>query len=836
MTRRAWLARSLVALLILAAPHLATAADSIDPAAATDAGRAALHQLRTFATTGRVLHIGAHPDDENTELIAYLSCGRGYDTAYLSITRGDGGQNILGPEFDEKLGVARTQELLAARRIDGGRQFFTRAIDFGFSKTPEETLSIWNHREVLSDVVRVIRQFRPDVVVTRFPIPPGSGGHGHHTASAILAVEAFKAAGDPNEFPEQLKQGLTPWQPKRIVWDRGSFFRPSELDSWPTVKVDIAGRDPVTGEAFTALAARSRAMHKTQGFGEFANRGSASGPRLETFVLLGGERAANDFMDGVDTTWARVPGGEEIGKLTTEAIAAFNVDRPAASVPALLAIRKKLAALKSDFVVEEKRAELDKVLRYCLQLSVESECAKETIVPGETQPASASASLDADIPLRWVAVEYGGKKMPINATLVRGKPQVFPIDYAVSKSAAVTQPYWLREPSTVGMYTVSDPQLIGRPENPPDLPVTYTFEIDGLPLTVTDKLVKKLQHPGKPVAIFPVVIVPRVALRFDPGVALFRPDTPAEVELEIVAGRPNTSGTIGLEAPHGWRVSAPQPFSIEREMGTARVTFEVTPPREPSTGALGARARTADGEWNDDAFTLHYAHIPIQLLQFPAKKRIVSASIGTRGHAVGYVPGAGDDVASAIKQLGYDVKELKTADITAENLRQFDTVVIGVRAFNTRADLAPTLPALFDYVAAGGTVVCQYNWAQNLKVTAFAPYPLKLSGNRVTDEHAPVTLLAPDHPVLNQPNKITAADFDGWVQERGIYFPSEWDPHFVPILAMNDPGEQPLKGALLVAPHGKGYFVYTSLVFFRELPAGVPGAYRLFANLLSLGK
>ncbi len=817
-----------------------TAADPVMPptatAPATDEGHAALQQLRTFATTGRVLHVGAHPDDENTELIAYLSRGRGYDTAYLSITRGDGGQNILGPQLDEKLGVARTQELLAARRIDGGRQFFTRAIDFGFSKTPEETLSIWNHQAVLSDVVRVIRQFRPDVIVTRFPIPPGSGGHDHHTASAILAVEAFKLAGDPTAFPEQLKQGLTPWQPKRVVWNRSNFSRGGGIENGAAVKVDVSGKDPVTGESFVALAGRSRAMHKTQGFGDFAARGAATGPRSETFVLLGGDPAEKDLMDGVDTTWGRVPGGEEIGRLAAAAIEAFKPEHPSDNVPALLALRQKLNALKPDPIVDDKRAQLDRVLRHCLQLEVASTSPSLTIVPGETLPISATVKIGATVPVKLIAIEFPGHRTEVGAVVSPTNSLVRQIEYSIPKTAAVTQPYWLRQPSQVGLYTVEDPNLIGRPESPPDLPLSYTFELDGQTFTLTDRVVVAENKPDAQVNALPVAIVPRVALRFDPGAAIFRPGATTVVAVEVVAGRPKATGTVTLGVPPGWRASAAKPFSIEREMQSIRLAFEVTAPAEPATGTLQVVAQTGDEKWTNDAFTIHYPHIPTQLLQPPARKKVVSVMVGTQGHSVGYVPGAGDDVAAAIKQLGYQVTELNLTDLTAEKLAGYDAVVIGVRAFNTRPELAAKLPALFEYVENGGRIVCQYNWARNLKVEAFAPYRIKLSESRVTDETAPVTFIAPEHPILNQPNKISPVDFEGWVQERGVYFPSEWDERFVPVLQMNDPGEPPLKGALLVAPHGKGQFVYTSLALFRQLPAGVPGAYRLFANMLSFGK
>lgn len=794
-------------------------------------GQTALQELRTFATTGRVLHIGAHPDDENTQLIAYLSRGRGYDTAYLSVTRGDGGQNLLGPQFDEKLGVARTQELLAARRIDGGRQFFTRAIDFGFTKNPEETLSIWNHQEALSDVVRVIRRFRPDVVISRFPIPPGSGGHGQHTASAILAVEAFKLAGDPKAFPEQLREGLQPWQPKRIVWNAGRFFRNSPLDSNPTIKVDIGGTDPVTGETFGAIAGRSRSMHKTQGFGDFGGRGGA-GPNVEPFVLLAGDPAEKDFMDGVDTTWNRVAGGAEIGQLAQQAVADFDPAHPEKSVPALLKIRKLLASVPVDTIVRDKRDELDRVLERCLGLVVSARANTPDVVPGETASFVARIAVAADVPVRWLTLAMGAEQVNVDQPVKPGAAAVQDATYPVAKDAPLTQPYWLREPPATGMYRVADPRLIGDPENPPDLPVRFTLSVDSQELTVADQLT--FGRDDKPAQR--VAIIPPVSFSFGTAVEVFHPGQSRHIIVEATAARPDLEGRLELETPSGWRVSPARSLKLARAGEKAALDFEVSAPAQPDVGTILLRGSTDHRVWSTTSFRIDYPHIPMQLLQPAARLKVVGVDVATRGHALGYIPGAGDDVPQALEQLGYEVTLLPEGTITAQKIAGFDAIVIGVRAFNTRSDLGTAMPVLSQFVEQGGTVVAQYNWSRNLKTDAIAPYSLKLSDSRVTNEDAPVTFLAPDHPALNTPNKITSADFEGWVQERGIYFPSQWDEHFVPLLAMSDPGEAPLKGALLVARHGKGYYVYTGLVFFRELPAGVPGAYRLFANLVSLGK
>jgi LmbE family N-acetylglucosaminyl deacetylase len=831
-----WYARWLPYLAIAGICLLAgaTAAEAAEPPPAT----AILQQLQSFREMGSVLYIAAHPDDENTLLIAYLARGRNYRTAYLSLTRGDGGQNMLGPEFGEELGVARTQELLAARRLDGGRQFFSRAIDFGFSKDYRETLNIWDKQQVLSDVVRVIREFRPDVLIVRFSPQPG-GTHGHHTASTVLALEAFKLAGDTNAFPDQLRE-LTPWQPKRILWNAGGFQRNGSATN--LLRMDVSGNDPVSGDSFADVAARSRAMHKTQGLGNFGGGGGGGGPRSESFQLLDGEPATNDILDGVDTTWSRVPGGADIGKLTDEVIAKFNPENPSASVPALLELRNQLTALPTtDPLVVEKRAQLDRILQACLGLEVETVIPQAEVVPGESLKMHHSAIMRSSVPVRWLGVRYPSIKnmnedsksteLRPNQSASRDSVQTLPA------STPLSQPYWLREEGTPGMFRVDDPTLIGRPENPPVFPVEQVFEVDGQTLVVSDEPVQVTTNSAKGQIRRRLDVIPPVSLGFGSQVALFSPGASHPVEVEITAYRAGVAGTVQLEAPAGWKVNPiKQSFHLAKVGDHIRSKFTVTAPPESATAKIIASAEIGGVRYQNERKEINYPHIPLQLLQPPASLKAVSLDLAIRGRKVGYLPGAGDSVADSLKQMGYTVTTLTDADLTPERLHGLDAVVIGVRAFNVRTNLAAQLPGLFAYVEAGGTVIAQYNRPENSRTLKLAPYDLHLSGDRVTDETAPVTFLAPNHPVLNMPNKITNADFAGWVQERGIYFPNQWDEHFTPILACGDPGESPLKGGLLVAQYGNGYFVYTGLVFFRELPAGVPGAYRLFANLVSLGK
>ena len=793
-----------------------------------------LQELRSFREMGSVLYIAAHPDDENTELITYFARGRNYRTAYLSLTRGDGGQNVLGPEFGSEIGVIRTQELLAARRIDGGHQFFTRAVDFGFSKDYRETLRIWDRQQVLSDMVRVIRKFRPDVLITRFSPIPGST-HGHHTASTVLALEAFKLAGDPNAFSEQ---GLKPWQPKRILWNE-SIFQKDDIGGSQQVRINVGGNDPVSGESFAEIAGRSRSMHKTQGFGNFTIP-RRSGPRFETFQLLDGAPMTNDVLDGVDTTWSRVSGGAKIGKLADEIIAQFDSQNPAASVPELLKLREELAALPMDDpVIVEKCAQLDRVLQAFLGLEVQTTIPSAEVVPGERMNLHHSVVIHSAIPIRWVAVRYPEIKQKIDREIDLPTNQTRSLDSTPTLPAdtPLSQPYWLREEGTAGMFRVDDPSLIGLPENPPAFPIEQVFEICGRTLVVPDEPVQFTTNSVNSEIRRRMEVIPPVSLAFVSDIALFTPGTSRPVEVEMIASRADSTGILRLEAPDGWNVSpAEQSFHLPTVGERAQFKFAITAPPQSATAKIIADAEIGGVHYRNQRVEINYPHIPPQLLQPLANLKAISLELATRGHAVGYLPGAGDSVAESLKQMGYSVKTLDDTNLTNEQLRGLDALVIGVRAFNVRDNIASELPVLFGYVENGGTIIAQYNRPDGLKTNRLAPFGLHLSGDRITDWKGAVTFLTPDHPVLNTPNKITSADFDGWIQERGIYFPNQWDEHFTPILAFNDPGESPLNGGLLVAQYGKGYFVYTGLVFFRELPAGVSGAFRLFANLISLGK
>jgi LmbE family N-acetylglucosaminyl deacetylase len=809
---------------------------------------AVLQELKSFDQMGSVLLIAAHPDDEDTQLLTYLAHGRNYRAAYLSVTRGDGGQNVLGDQFGPELGVIRTHELLAARQLDGARQFFTRAIDFGFSKDYRQTLTVWDEQGVLSDIVRVIREFRPDVMVTRFSTIPGNT-HGHHTASAVLGLQAFKLAGDPTAFPDQLKD-LTIWQPKRIFTTGfgigmargGGGGAATQSDS--LVRVDVSGTDPVSGLSFGDLSGLSRSMHKTQGFGTFTpgrGGGGRGGQRSETLQLQGGDPATNDLMDGVDTSWNRVDGGTEIGKLADDLIANFNSTDLSANVTGLLAIKALVAKLPADRIIDEKRGALDHVIQECLGLEVATTIPQAEVVPGEGMNLHHSVTLHASIPVRWMGVRYpsiGGNLGDISDTLITNQSAAHDATETLPASTPISQPYWLREQGTRGMFRVDDVSLIGRPLNPPVFPVEYLFEVGGQTLVVPDEPVAADGPANRPRTID---VIPPVSLKFVSDVQLFAPGSKHSLAIDVIPNRPNVACTLRLSAPDGWAISpAQQAFTIANLTDRAHLSFDVTAPSKPEVANITADVQVGDAHFDNQRIEIDYPHIPFILLQPKAVAKAVALDLSIRGKTVGYITGAGDSVDAALAQMGYSVVELKNGEITAEKLSGLDAVVVGVRAFAVRKDLAAAMPALTDFVRSGGNMIIQYQRAElGLSTLTLGSHSLQLTNNntyRVTDPNAVMTFLAPDHPALNVPNKITADDFTGWVQERGTYFPSQWDDQVTAIFACNDVGEAPLKGSLLVAQEGKGYFVYTGLGFFRQLPAGNPGAYRLFANLVSLGK
>ncbi|MFN2475964.1 MAG: PIG-L family deacetylase [Chthoniobacterales bacterium] len=789
--------------------------------------------LQKLSVLGRVLFVAAHPDDENTNLIALWANGALYDTGYLSLTRGDGGQNLIGPELRERLGVIRTHELLAARATDHGHQFFTRAVDFGFSKSSDETLRIWDRDKILADIVWVIRRFRPDVIVTRFS-PDDHMTHGHHTASAILAQEAFKAAADPKRFPEQLAF-VQVWQPTRLVWNTSPFFyqnRNQTFDPTGLASVEAGGYSPLLGKAFTEIAAASLSMHKSQGVGSPPRRGS----RKEYFKLSDGAPMQSELFEGIDTTWSRIAGGKPIGDKLREVITAFSPADPAASVPKLLELRAALASVKDDWAAT-KRDELDGIIASCAGLHIEAATSAPTLIPGQALTIKLEAINRSAVPVELLSATapISGDSLRLDVPLKRDEFVTKDLGPKIPNETHFTQPYWLRKPATIGTFTVDDQRLIGLAENPPAFPVEVALRIAGQELRYSiDTQLRTVERVAGEVHQ-PLVIAPPVFANLSNAVFVFGDQKAKTVDMRVTASTDAVHGQLRLDAPSGWQVS---PASVPIELNAAEAetvaTFTVTPPASAGEGTLRAVVSSDGHEYSFARERIAYPHIGLQTLMPPAEAKIVRADIRKTGASIGYIAGAGDDVPQSLQQIGYDVKMLEPGDMNAETLRHFDAIVLGIRAYNTQERIGNSQPALLEYAKGGGVVVVQYNTTGDLKTKNIGPAPLEISRDRVTDENAEVRILAPEHPVLNQPNKITADDFKGWVQERGLYFPNKWDPAWTPILSSNDPDEKPLDGGLLVAKTGKGYFVYTGYSWFRQLPAGVPGAYRIFANMVSL--
>jgi LmbE family N-acetylglucosaminyl deacetylase len=792
--------------------------------------------LQKLNVLGRVLYIAAHPDDENTNLMAFWANGSLYDAAYLSITRGDGGQNLIGPELRERLGVIRTEELLAARRIDHGKQFFSRAIDFGFSKTAEESMRIWDHDKILSDVVWVVRKFRPDVIVTRFS-PEDQLTHGHHTASAILAREAFSAAGDPNRFPEQLAF-VKPWRPTRLVWNTSPFFfsnRNLPFDPTGLTVLEAGGYNSLLGKAYTEIAATSLSMHKSQGVGSPPRRGA----RKEYFKLLEGQPMTSSLFEGIDTSWSRVANSESIARQIRQIISQFHPADPAASVPELLKLRQVMSGIRDDSWVPEKKAELDGIIAACLGLHVEASTTNEAVTPGQTATIKLEAINRCNIPVTLQEIRFplSGDSLKIDAALPTDELVTRDLSCKIPENIPYSQPYWLRKPGTLGAFAVDDQTLVGLPENPPNLPVEIVLQVNGQELRYIVDTKYRVVDPVAGELRRPLVIEPPVFAKVASSVLVFATNQPKSVPVHITAATGPVKGELKLAVPKGWGVyPASLPIDLKGADAETIATFTVQPPDQNSEGTLRAVVSIDGRDYSLERVRISYPHIGVHTLMPPAEARLVRADIREKGDRVGYIPGAGDDVPESLQQIGYSVKILSESDITAKNLAQFSAVVLGVRAYNTQERIANWLPELFAYVKAGGVAVAQYNTLAELKTEQLGPYPLEISRDRVTDENAEVRILAPDHPLMTSPNKITSKDFEGWVQERGLYFPKKWDPAWTEILSCNDPKEKPLNGGLLVAKFGKGFFVYTTYSWFRQLPSGVPGAYRLFANMLSLGK
>lgn len=838
-----------IVLLLLATMRMSDSFLYAQPVEPLDAARLHL-AIKKLNILGSVLYVAAHPDDENTSVIAYYANHELCRTAYISLTRGDGGQNLIGDEQGALLGIIRSQELLSARRKDRGEQFFTRAVDFGFSKNPEETFLKWDKQKVLGDLVWTIRTMRPDVMITRFP-PTAEAGHGHHTASAMLAEEAFTSAGDPTKFPEQLRApyNATVWQPKRLVWNAWAQLierRNVKLATLP--QIDVGAYNILLGKSYSELSAESRSMHKSQGFGASAGRGE----NINYFLHTLGDTARNQsLLSGIDMTWKRVPQSAEVQEAITSVVNEFSPMAPQRSLPGLVRALQALRRLdQGNMYVQQKQKELHEIIRSCLGLWMEAISETNAVVPGT--PANIALGIVKRIEgsgakLMRVRVRHSAGiaiDSAQNIDLKTGNFVTLALITSLPKTLSYSQPYWLTKPFD-GAFQFDDQRLVSFPDNPPALVADIELLIENERCTFSLPVLYRRTDPIQGEQYRPVEVVPPVAVSLDENVFVFPDASPKPVRVILRAQKADVRGRVQLTLPEGWSAE-PKTVAIHlaKKFDEVEVLFTMTPPARVGTstkGIMKASVILQDGQSIEHGIrTITYQHIMPQTIFPEAKADLVRLNIIAPKKTIGYIAGAGDRIPEALRQIGYDVVLLSDKDLETLPLQRFDALLAGVRAYNTRDRLAALQQRLLQYVEQGGVYVVQYNtggatFINNGTVTDnIGPFPFTISrGDRVTDENAPVQFLIPDHPVLNTPNKISSEDFIGWVQERGLYFASKWSKEYSAPLGMNDPGEPQKQGSLLIAHHGKGRYVYTGLSFFRELPAGVPGAFALMVNLLT---
>lgn len=797
--------------------------------------------LKKMNFLGSVLYVAAHPDDENTRMISYLSKHRLFRTAYLSFTRGDGGQNLIGSEIGEKLGLIRTQELLAARRTDGAEQYFSRANDFGFSKNAEETMTIWDKEKLLSDAVWRIRQMRPDVIILRFDHKSSGQTHGHHTSSAILGLEAYRRAADSSQFPEQLKY-VSVWKPKRIFWNTSAFFfQDGKMDTTGLLKIDAGLYSHLLGKSYGEIAAESRTMHQSQGMGSTKVRGV----QWEYFMHLEGEKAEKEILEDIEISWKRIEGGETVGELLQEAYRTFQAENPTAILPMLLKAYRQIEVLqkmgnKENHWLAFKQAELKEIIRNCAGLWFEVVADSYSVTAGGSLTLTANLIKRSNFPISLKSnfVLFGTNEQRKNDllekdnvlktnTLLNGKKL-----FSLSNDLPISQPYWLEKDGTKGMFEVANQELIGLPETPSSTLTNFVFDFDGVEIEFTAPVLYRWTDAVTGEKYRNLEIVPEITANLMNKVYVLGDKNSKKIDILLTAGKEKAEGTISLKLPEGWKQSPENQFITFSKKGEEqKISFTITPPAQNGTGELqvllnGQAARSLE--------RIDYPHIPIQTLFSPSKAKLARVELKTVGKNIGYYVGAGDEIPASLREIGYNVTELTEANFDMTDLSRFDAVIVGIRAYNTRSRIAFDQKKLLEYVNKGGTVIVQFNTnGRDLITSEIGAYPFKISRERVTVEEAPVKILKPEHPIFNTPNKITERDFENWVQERSVYLPNEWDSRYEALLECHDPNEAENKGGLLVSQYGKGVFIYTSYAWFRQLPAGVAGAYRIFTNMIS---
>ncbi|MBP6409802.1 MAG: PIG-L family deacetylase [Pseudarcicella sp.] len=794
-----------------------------------------LLNLKKLNVLGSALYIAAHPDDENTVMLSWLASERKMKTAYLSITRGDGGQNLIGPEQGSQMGLIRTQELLAARNIDGAEQYFTRANDFGFSKSTEETIAVWGKEKVISDIVWCIRKQRPDVIICRFP-PDARAGHGNHSASAVLADLAFDAAADPTRFPEQLKF-VKPWQAKRLVWNTFNFGATSQKPAEKTfIQAEIGGYNPLLGKSYTEIAAESRSQHKSQGFGVARNRGL----KPEYFVHKKGELAQNEVFDNIDVSWKRVKNSDLVKNLIDETIQQFDPEKPSLSVPKLIEIYQNLEKIEDEFWKTQKQNEIKALIIACSGLYFEVNPNEYAVSNGENVSLTATIvnRSSSDVVLKSMLFPVFEIDTLLNKTLGDNELERIKFNVKIPNNQPISQPYWLEnQKESKGFYTVKDQQLIGLPEKTNDISARFCFEINSTKIYFEAPVKYKYTDEIRGELYRNFEIRPAVTATITDKVYVFTENKPKTIEVVLKSTKANVKGEVALELPKGWDCLPKKiDFELANKFQEKKVQFSITPTKNMVADLeMKAVVYLDNLPISKSIQTISYEHIPPQTLFEDAKAKISQIDLKKKGEMVGYIAGAGDDVPAAIKQMGYKVVMLTETEMN-QDFTPYQAIIVGVRAYNTEERLMVYQNKLLEYVQNGGNLIVQYQVNSNLQKlkNGFGPYPFKITRDRVTVEEAEMTFLLPQHSILNSPNKISQTDFNGWIQERGLYFANDFDANYTAVFSCKDPDEPALSGSLIHSKYGKGNFIYTGLSFFRQLPAGVSGAYRLFANLISM--
>ena len=783
-------------------------------------------QIKKLNFLGSVLYFAAHPDDENTRVISYFSNHLLARTAYLSITRGDGGQNLLGPELREGLGLIRTQELIAARKIDGGLQFFTMANDFGYSKNPEETFDFWEKDKILNQTIDRIKEFKPDIIINRFNVASSGRTHGHHTASAVISNLAFK------KLYENTTDGN--WKPKRLFFNTSWYFyggRESfnSADKTGLISIDMGVYDPLTGKSNSEIAALSRSQHKSQGFGS----SPALGSRTEYLSLVQGQPIiGNDPFEGINTSWTRVRGGKNIEKIINEIIANFDLTTPLKSVPKLLEARDLINKIDDQHWRSIKLNEIKSIILNCLGIEIQANASIPFGVKGESLDVNLLINNPSSTEVVLKKVVLKNRTYQVSREMRKNEVFSKKINHIINEP--ISSPYWLIQEGEKGMYKTKRKEIIGLPSTPPPLVLKLYLLIEGKNIEVQKPLKYRKNDPVKGEVTTTFQVLPSATANLNTPVQIFAIGQTKRVIVQVKNLGKSFKGKLILKSPESWIIKpSHQEVMIDGKGIEKEFIFNVTAPKSEEVVQLRPEL-TNDKEKIQAAIQeISYDHIPQQYMVQPSSTRAVALNLKTGVNRVAYINGAGDNVAESLEAVGVIVEKFDSDDITLEKLKSFDAVVLGIRAFNVHESLSYKKNVLWTYVHQGGNLLIQYNTSRGLKTGTITPYSIELSRDRITDENSKVKMLDSKHPLLNSPNKISLEDFEGWVQERGLYFPKKWDKNFSPLFEMSDPGEQPKRGALLVANYGEGKVVYTGLSFFRQLPAGVPGAYRLFFNLIA---